>query len=175
MKKVGYCKFKGMKTNVEEKFHLRGPSHSGEAVYTWKCFKSMEVYFPCMGEFVLNKQLIFQSVKAKGSPRLLCEEALSYSRDLTAAGCRGILLHWVGCCFQGCLGWRMALCKSGCPSMMLGGGLNGRLGSGQAGWDLGPPGPGLLPAGLKTWPLHCPAGKPSTKFGLDQPFLSCSP
>lgn len=99
MKKVGYCKFKGMKTNVEEKFHLRGPSHSGEAVYTWKCFKSMEVYFPCMGEFVLNKQLIFQSVKAKGSPRLLCEEALSYSRDLTAAGCRGILLHWVGCCF----------------------------------------------------------------------------
>lgn len=38
----------------------------------------MEVYFPCTGELVLNKQLIFQSVQARGSPRLLCEEATSY-------------------------------------------------------------------------------------------------
>lgn len=34
MKNVGYRKCKGMKTNVEGKFHLRGPSHSGEVVYT---------------------------------------------------------------------------------------------------------------------------------------------
>lgn len=26
----------------------------------------MEVYFPCTGELVLNKQLIFQSVEARG-------------------------------------------------------------------------------------------------------------
>lgn len=66
MKNVGYCKCKGMKTNVEGKFHLRGPSRSGEVVYTEKCFKSMEAYFPWMGELVLNKQLIFQSVGASG-------------------------------------------------------------------------------------------------------------
>lgn len=34
IKNVGYCKCKGMKTNVEGKFHLRGASHSHEAVYT---------------------------------------------------------------------------------------------------------------------------------------------
>lgn len=38
----------------------------------------MEVYFPCTGELVLNKQLIFQSVEVRGSPRLCCEEATSY-------------------------------------------------------------------------------------------------
>lgn len=34
MKNVGYSKWKGMKTNVEGKFHLRGPSQFGEVLYT---------------------------------------------------------------------------------------------------------------------------------------------
>lgn len=42
------------------------PLNSDEVVYTEKCFKSMGVYFPCTAELVLNKQLIFQSVKERG-------------------------------------------------------------------------------------------------------------
>lgn len=42
------------------------PLNSDEVVYTEKCFKSMGAYFPCTEELVLNKQLIFQSVKERG-------------------------------------------------------------------------------------------------------------
>lgn len=143
------------------------PLSSGEVVYTDKCFKSMGVYFHCTAELVLNKQLIFQSVKARGISQVVFWGELllplwPFSRLLNAARCRGRILQPDQLTYLGLTGLEVSNYCRGCRCQRNGWAMRQRLAEarGSRASQCSPCQP--LSLQVYTWYQVCPAEKPSS-------------